>query len=325
MNRMSGWLIIMLLILTSCSSSDIEIKRGLIGIIYTDALKDDSEFVTFDKNGNEYSNARLKEMGIFEIEQNEAGDIILPVQFGDSVININSSGKITSNKTLEFPLFVREENGLRISTYNTHLDYGTLEIVNGKQSKQIKLDGFLRIATSDSNNIYVFATIIDKAQPVFYVIDRKNNELDKQIPLKIDLANDLKLIENTLLIGSTDDQNKIAMVNTKNWKVEYLELPFDKPEYFIEETDTIVVTHQNQKNVSILNKDTLDLQTTKKIKFPVFKVDSDENHYYFLTQRDNKDSAGVVCVYDKSNWELVDTITLPVKRNTLVQDIKIIQ
>lgn len=318
-------LMIVLFVLTSCSSSSLNLKSGLIGVIYTDALKDDSQFVTFDKYGEKYSEATIKEMGIFQVEQNDDGDIILPVQFSDSIVTITPSGEINSTKTLEFPLFVQEKDGLKLSTYNTHLDYGTLEIEDGEKLQQIKLDGYLRIATFDSNYIYLFATIIEKEQPVLYIIDRDGFQLKKEISLEIDLANDLKNVGNMLLIGSTEGHRNIAIVNKKNWKVNYMELPFGSPEYFIEKGNNIIITHHGQSNITIIDKNNLKVVTTKNIIAPIHKVDYDENNYYFLSQGDNIENAGIISVYNSDNWDLVNKIELPVIRETLVQDIKILK
>ncbi|TCS93662.1 hypothetical protein [Hazenella coriacea] len=312
---------LLLLILSACSQPVDSLKQSKLAVIYTDATQPDSELVFLDDQGKLQGSQTFKEMGIFQMETNEHGELILPVQFGNHIIYVHPDGTSQTTDSLQFPLFVLEKKGIRVSTYNTELDAGTLEIKQDQLTKLIKLNGFLRVATFDESFVYVFASIINQKRPVLYVIDRQQGKLVRTLDLKIDLVTDLEIVDQHLLLTSIDDKRLLARVSLTDWNIEYIQVPVEKPEFLLIDEENIYLTYQEQSTLSILNRSTLKVIENIPLEQPVFKVRMDESHLYVLTPyMDHPDLVGQIRVYEKKTWSLKKTWDLPAKREMLVQD-----
>lgn len=310
-----------LLILSGCSQSVDSLSNHKLAVIYTDATQPDSELVFLNDQGEFQATQKFKEMGIFQLETTERGELILPVQFGNHIIYIHPDGKSSTTDSLQFPLFVIEKMGTRVSTYNSELDAGTLEIKEGQQTQQMRLDGFLRVANFDEQFIYVFASIISQKKPVLYVIDRKQGNLVRTLDLKIDLVTDLEIVDQHLLLTSVDDQRSLARISLTDWSIEYIQVPIERPEFMLVEGEKIYLTYQEQATLSILDRATLQVIKNISLEQPVFKAKVDDSFFYVLTPLMNhKDLVGQIRIYDKKTWRLKDTWNLPAKRDMLVQD-----
>src|SRR6478672_131779 len=63
------------------------------GVIYTNASSPDSSFVLFDSNGKITVQEDIPAMGIFQILQNNTGDILLPVQYENKLYSFSIADK----------------------------------------------------------------------------------------------------------------------------------------------------------------------------------------------------------------------------------------
>lgn len=301
-------------------------QKAKMGVIYTDSLRKDSQFVLLDDDGQMIDSHKIKETGIFQIAEQENGNLLLPVSFGKRLIHISATGEISKEETPVFPLDTREKNRIRTTTYNTHLDYGTLEIKQGKQKKSIKLNGFLRLVDFDFKYIYVFATVIQEKQPVLYVICRETGKLFRKINLEIDLANDLEITEDEIIVSSIEEKNnKIAIISKKDWQQRYQSLPSAQPEFVYQDGGKVYITHRAQGGVTVLDGNTFQVLQTSRLPQPIFKARLFKDKLYVLSQSDDGKFAGFVGIYDIHTWKQEKKIWLPKVRNTLVQDITIIR
>ncbi|MGA8943188.1 MAG: hypothetical protein WB502_10785 [Thermoactinomyces sp.] len=301
-------------------------QQANIGVIYTDSLKEDSQFVLLDNAGQIIDSHRIMETGIFQISEKGNGNLLLPVTFGESFIHISADGEVSKEETLAFPLHTREKNEIRTTTYNTHLEYGTLKIRYKEQEKSIRLNGFLRVVDFDDRYAYVFATVIQEKRPVLYIIELKTGKLVREINLAIDQANDLGIMEDKIIVSSVEeDNNKIAVISKKNWQQRYISLPHLQPEFLYEADGKIIVTHRLQGEVTVLDGKTFRILQTSRLPQPIFKARLLKDKLYVLSQLNNRKTAGFIGIYDIHTWKQEEKILLPKIRNTRVQDITVIR
>jgi hypothetical protein len=298
-----------------------EVIDAKIGILYTNALQFNTRMIFFNEKGEDIKTVKISDEAIFQVIQQTNGDLVLPSQFGDKIVHISKDGRMEKESTLEFPLYMDISNDVRITSYNTELYRGTLQITEDGDSKNIILDGFLRVIKHDSKYIYVFATIIDKEQPVLYVIERENINNVKQLPLEIDLANDLLVLEDSVIISSIESNNKIGVLSKDNIEVNYKNLTHSSPEFLFEKDDKIYITHSGQNVISILDKNTMEEVKSIETKIPAFKAKLKGDSLYLMAQGDNIDNAGVVIEYDINSWKIKSEMIVPfTKKNYLIQD-----
>jgi hypothetical protein len=319
------------LILCSCTASTvntlnrIKLQKANIGVIYTDALKEDSELVLFNNEGQIIDQEHIRETGIFQIVEGAKGNLVLPVQFGKRLVHISRSGEVAAEDTLAFPLYTREGNNIRVTTYNTDLNYGTLEIRQGTQQRLVKLDGFLRVANFDEQFVYIFATVIQEKKPVLYVVDRATGKLVTTLALQIDLADDLIIIDHKIMVSSIDQQHKIAIIDKRDWQQHYLSLPYAQPEFFYQNREKIYITHPDQGGITVLDRHTLQILQTAQLPQVIYKARLFHNKLYVLSQLDETHHAGLVRVYNIHTWKQEREFLLPKIRGTLVQDLTILK
>ncbi|MBA4601156.1 YncE family protein [Thermoactinomyces mirandus] len=320
------FIIASLLFLSSCTVGEMEIQQAHMGVIYTDSLREDSQFVLLDNHGRIMDSHKIKEKGIFQIAEKGDGNLLLPVTFGERLVHISSDGDITMEKTPIYPLYTREKGKIRMTTYNTHLNYGTLEIRQGNKKKSVRLDGFLRIVDFDSRHVYVFATVIQEKRPVLYVIDRETGTRIRDLNLEIDLANDLEITEKYILVSSVaEGNNKIAVISKKDWQQRYISLPCSQPEFIYRNGGKIYITHRTQGEITVLDENTFKVLQVSRLPQSIFKARLLKDKLYVLSQADGKKTAGIIGIYDIHTWKQEKRILLPKIRNTLVQDLTVIQ
>jgi hypothetical protein len=319
------------LILCSCTASTVntldrmKLQKANVGVIYTNALKEDSELVFFNNSGQIVDQQHIQETGIFQIVEGSQGNLVLPVQFGKRFIHISPIGEVAKEDTLAFPLYTREGVNIRVTTYNTDLNYGTLEIRQDSQKKWVKLDGFLRVANFDEEFVYIFATVILEKKPVLYVVDRMTGKIVKKLLLQIDLADDLIVTDHKIIVSSIDPQHKIAIIDKKDWQPQYLLLPYAQPEFFYQSDGKIYITHPDQGGITVLDRHTLQILQTAQLAQVIYKARLFDNKLYVLSQLDKNQYAGLVRVYNIHTWKKENEFLLPKIRETLVQDLTILK
>ncbi|MXQ53254.1 hypothetical protein [Shimazuella alba] len=304
--------------LTACSTEN-TISQNKIGVLFTNASQPDSAFVIMDKKGTIESQVNIPAMGIFQVIRNENGNFLFPVQYDNKLFTLSPTKQLTSSSILPFPLYMSEVENFRLTTYNSSLHSGTVEWKDVNRTKRVQLPGFPRVATYDDQKIYVFATIIQQKKPVLYVLDRSAGTVDKVIPLQIDQANDLEIIDKKLFITSTASEKRIAILHLSSWKIDYLSLPKSQPEYILTFSNNILITYQGSTTLTILDRRSLRIQRAISLPQPVLKAKLDGNYLYVLSQIPNS-GQGVIGVYRLSDWKLTRKIMLPAIRNTLIQD-----
>jgi hypothetical protein len=304
-------LVLGLITSTACSADTIPLQNAKLAVIYTNAAKKESILALFDTKGELTADIPLKAMGIFEIEQTDQNQLILPERFGQSIITISPSGKVRTHQTKEFPIFVKKRGGVTVYAFNTQQKSNTLEIVQKSGRKQMQLAGFLRTATWDNKYIYVFSSLIEANIAVLYVINRQTGDIVKTVPLAIDLADDLKIVGRDLLITSTDEQKKMAIYDLNKGQVLYIQLPYAMPQYILTTENEIWISHKQQPVFTVLDPKTWKVKRTLSVSQPVFKVQQDTQNLYVLSQSDTANTAGLIGVYDKKDLKQKQRILLP--------------
>jgi hypothetical protein len=329
---MNSWfarfmLMILLLLLTSCASGDLGFDRAEVGVIYTDALRKDSELVLFDQGGERVGSRRFNEMGIFRIVPDERGDWLLPVQFGEGWIRLTREGKSTKERLRQFPIDVLSKPGILLASYNSGLNTNTLEVELKKEGRtyHVGLDGFLRVLEADEQRVYVFADLVSAKKSLLYVLDRKTGKVEREIPLETGEADDILLSGGRILLSSRSGGGRIAVVEKKNWQVRYVTLPFAEPQYLLPDGDRILVTHAGAEGrISILDAATLRVTGTVQLPQPIYKVRQLNGKLYVLTQLHSREKGGEIGVYSIKDWKRERRWDLPVVRDTLVQDLEVV-
>ncbi|MBN2910082.1 hypothetical protein JQC72_11275 [Polycladomyces sp. WAk] len=328
---MNSWfarfmVIILMLSQTSCAWGDPGFDRAEVGVIYTDALRKDSELVMFDQGGERVGSRRFNEMGIFRIVPDERGDWLLPVQFGQGWIRITREGKETKESVRPFPIDVLSKPGILLASYNSGLHTNTLEVDLKKEGRtyHVELDGFLRVLEADEQRVYVFADLVSAKKSLLYVLDRKTGKMKREIPLETGEADDILLSDGRVLLSSRSGGGRIAVVEQQNWQVRYVTLPFAEPQYLLPDGDRILVTHAGSKGrISILDAATLRVTGTIRLPQPIYKVSEANGKLYVLTQSHSREKGGEIGVYSIKDWKRERRWDLPVIRDTLVQDLEV--
>ncbi|WP_054950668.1 hypothetical protein [Numidum massiliense] len=313
-----AFLIFFSVMTTSCQFQDLDLKNGEYGVVYTDALNNHSEFIVFGADGAMTSSSVINDASIFHIEKNNKGELILPIQFGDKLAVINDKGKITKVDSLDYPLYVKEKDGVLITLYNTELESGTLRITEGERVTDIELDGILGSANLDEKYVYAFA---DRTPPVMYVIERKRRKVVKEIYLDYYNTYDIQIVNDKILLTSVQDGTKaITVVDRRNWEVNYIKLPYECPEFIKQDDDYLYLTYASLDKVTILDKRTFKVIDTKEVAHPIHKAHIKDEYFYTITQLHSDELGGIICVYDTRSWDKKGEIELPARKERLVQD-----
>ncbi|MBH8598136.1 hypothetical protein [Thermoactinomyces sp. CICC 10523] len=310
----------LLLLSAACSRDALPLRHARLAVIYTNAAKKESALMLLDAKGEAIGEIPIKAMGIFQIEKSDKNGLLLPERFGRSLIILSPEGKLRTEQTKEFPIFVKQRDGVTVSAFNTTLHSNTLEIVQNNQRKQLQLPGFLRTATWDDTYVYVFSSLIEAKRAVLYVVDRQRGKVAQTVPLAIDLADDLKIVGHDLLIPSTDEQKKMAIYDLEKKRIRYIELPFAKPQYILPVANEIWITHKQQAVLTVLDPDADQVKRTLAVSQPIFQAKQDAQHLYILSQSDSAETAGVLGVYDKKHLHQIKRISLPRKGEMRIQD-----
>jgi hypothetical protein len=319
--------ILMLVLLTSCTSGDLGFDRAEVGVIYTDALRKDSELVLFDQGGERVGSRRFDEMGIFRIVPDERGDWILPVQFGEGRIRLSRDGKEAKEGLRPFPIDVLSKPGILLASYNSSLNSNTLEVELKKEGRTylVELDGFLRVLEADEHRVYAFADLVSAKKSLLYVLDRKTGRVEREIKLETGEADDILLSGDRVLLSSRSGGGRIAVVEKKNWQVRYVTLPFAEPQYLLPDGARILVTHAGAEGrISILDAGTLQVADTVRLPQPIYKVCQASGKLYVLTQSHSREKGGEIGIYSMKDWKRERRWDLPVIRDTLVQDLEVV-
>lgn len=307
--------VLLLFFLTACSPS----KVWDIGVIYTDATQEDSVFATFDHNGNPMEQINLAAMGIFHIIPAE-DKWLLPVQYSDQLYTLTANQQLQSTTILSFPLSMHQSGTTRLTTYNSELHSGTVEWNIENKWHRIRVAGFPKLATMDDHHIYVFASLIDQKRAVVYILDRITGAIQRTIPIDIDQAGDIKVIDQHLLLTSTTAKKQLARIHLQTYRVDYPALPLAMSEYLIRLShQQLLITHQNSPILTIMHVPTLRVIEQITLPQPVLKAKLHQGKLYVLSQIPASGQA-VIGVYRIADWQLIDKWILPPIRNTLPQD-----
>lgn len=306
--------------LIGCTVSSLSSSHSF-GAIYTNASISDSAFVLFDKNGNINHQVDIPAMGIFQIAADQSGNLFFPVQYENKIYSISlANNELKETRSLSYPIYINQTGTFRITTFNTSLQSGTVEWRQANTVKSIIVSGFPRVATFDQSHIYVFATIIEQKKPVLYWINRDSKKIDATLPLKIDQANDIQIIDDRLYITSVTNQKQIAIINRKTKKITYLTLPESRPEYLLSTPEYLFISYQNNRKITKLDRYTNRILEQIELPQPVFKLQLKADKLYVLSQIPSN-GQGLVGVYNLSDWKLKSKYLLPSIRDTTVQDI----
>jgi hypothetical protein len=297
----------------------VNLTQGNFGVIYTHANKEDSELVILDRSGKRVDAHQFHEMGMFQIEKGKEKRLVLPVRFGDKMFYIHREGQVLWNKTHAYPLDVKEDKQIRITTFNSAYDWGTLQIELPGKTYRLKQLGFLRTTTYDDKYIYAFVDFPEAKKAKLIVVRRDNGKKQEEIPMPILHANDMKMIHGHLLISSNDN-HFLLDIHTKNWKLNKINLPFAQTQYILPAQEYIYVTYRGKKKVTKLNPKTFQVVTTNEVRYPIYKAEMDQKNLYILSQLEHPSYAGVVSIYDLKTWILKKQFFLPQVREMQVQD-----
>jgi hypothetical protein len=326
--RIARWMTLIGLIvwLTACGGSRLDFDRAEVGVIYTDALKADSELVLFASDGKTVGSRVLNEQGIFQIVRGNGGEWILPVRFDHDWIHVSRRGEVTDEHTLEFPIQVMTGPRIQLASYNTELNAGTLEIREGKKIHRVRLRGFLRVLDADDRFVYAFADVIDAKLSLLYVLNRATGMKEREIVLETGQADDILLTGNRIFLTSVAGDRRIAVVDKETWNVRYITLPFENPQYLFQEGERILVTHAGPEGrITVLDAATLRVKETAKLPQPVFKARYASGKLYVLSQSHDGNVAGEIGIYRTRDWKREKLWRLPRIRNTLVQDLEVVR
>lgn len=330
MKRIRLLLLLTLLLLSACSnlaSENVSFDQAAVGVMYTDALIEDSELVLFDQNGKQVGNKQFKEMGMFRIVPDGEGSWVLPVQFGKGWIRLNQDGQETKEGNEAFPIQVLSKEGVFLASFNSELDTNTLEVRSKQTAQTYKVDlaGFFRVLEVDESYIYIFADVIKEKRSVLYVLEKENGKLVKEIPLDTGEADDILVSSDRVILTSKSGNGRIPVVDKKNWQVNYITLPYSEPQFLFEDGKRILVTYAGlEGRISLLDRDSLKVIETKELSQPIFKARLADGKLYVLSQSQTRDLGGEIGIYSTQAWELEQKWELPVIRNTLVQDLEVV-
>lgn len=289
------------------------------GVIYTNSALPDSAFVVFDKNGEIYKNYKIPAMGIFQIIHDTRGNLFFPVQYENKIYSLTND-ELEVKKSRPYPIYMTKRRDFHVITFNSALQSGTVEWQEGSKTKAITVAGFPRIAAFDQTHIYVFATIIEQKKPVLYVLNRHSAKIAAVLPLRIDQANDMQIVDHRLYITSVADQKQIAILELSTNKITYLSLPESRPEYFITTPTYFLFSYQNSTKLTKIDRKSHRILEQIELPQPVLKWRQKNNELYVLSQIP-ANGQGLVGVYEMSNWKLKRKYLLPSIRDTTVQDI----
>lgn len=324
--RLAG-LVLIIFFLSSCASGDWVLDQAEVGVIYTDALRKDSELVLFDKNGERMGSKRFNEMGIFQIEPDGEGNWLLPVRFGEGRIRLTKDGKETKEGNRPFPIQVLSKPDMLLASYNSGLNTNTLEVEpkNKGRHYSVELEGFLRVMEADDRYVYAFADVVKDKRSVLYVLDRDTGRLVRKIPLQTGQADSMLLTSDRVILSSKSGGGLIAVVGKDNWQVKYVTLPFAQPQYLLPDGNRTIVTHAGPEGrISILDNASLQVVETKKLSQPIFKVRLANGKLYVLTQWHERETGGEIGIYSIKDWKREKRWTLPAVRDTLAQDLEVV-
>jgi hypothetical protein len=318
--RLSLYLLWISILLTSCTVSSLP-ASNTFGAIYTNASIPDSSFVLFDETGKINHQFKIPAMGIFQIAKDQSGNLFFPVQYENKIYSLSlENNEIKEAKSQPFPIYMQQAGNFRLITFNSALQSGTVEWLEGKKTKSTTVPGFPRVATFDETYIYVFATIIEQKKPVLHWINRHSGKIDASLPIKIDQANDMQIIDGCLYITSITNQKQIAILNRKTRKITYQILPESRPEYIISTSQYLLISHQNSRKITKLDRKTNRVLEQIELPQPVFKLKRKANELYVLSQIP-ANGQGLVGVYNLSDWKMKRKYLLPTIRDTTIQDI----
>ena len=314
-------LILFLSVLSACAEKKVQWAGGAYAFIFTNSLEEDSEFVVVDAQGKEVSSVRLSAMGIFQITSDHRGGWILPEKFGDTLTYVKADGSVEEEECLLFPLTVREDRELRIATYNTAYDYGTLEIKKGETVKRIKLDDLLIKADRDEQKVYVFSANPDTFTYKVIIVDLKSGAPEKEIPVPTALPETFRVMDGKLWMTDPDRPN-VWLLDLKTHRLENIEVPGTSTRWVLEDADSIYIV-PDPHQITVLDRKTLkkkgvlQLQLDKK-EHSQLNMRMDEKHIYLLEQLEGGDAK--FTVFDKKTGKRLQSFQLQAPRETLVQN-----
>ncbi|MGC4377384.1 hypothetical protein WD019_10650 [Fictibacillus sp. Mic-4] len=331
------YFVVLLFALTGCEKKinpmdpvkdDVNLKNKKLAVIYTDVNSRDSELVLINNKDKIEETQRFKYAGIVQVIKNPSGGLLLPVQLEDILIQIASNGEVNEQKIKTFPLFMETQKGYRLTTYNTAMDYGTIEILENGKKKSKKLDGLLRSATADQKYVYVYGNVNGSAN-VLYVLDRQNLKLIKDMTLSYGPSDCIKVIDGKVFLSS-DNDNMLTIVTPDSWKVSYMKLPYTGPDRILSDSDSIYIAYELGNRITKIDRKTLEIQKSFKLSGQnTINMRMDNKYLYILSQTDLdeqpiKGAVGRIGIYDKQTGKMSDEIILPEKRDMLVQDLELL-
>ncbi|MCS1351039.1 YncE family protein [Mechercharimyces sp. CAU 1602] len=312
--------------LTSCADNEISLDNGDIGVVYTNSLEEDSEFVVFNQGGEVTSSATIDAIGIFEIREDRDGNILLPARFNTGFTKINPSGSISEMESLDFPYYTKIKGDTRLTTFNSDLEYGKVEIKEeGKEGVEVKLDGILPSATFDDSYAYINADFPDVAdRHMQYVLDRKSKKIIKKLVIEHGNASDVSMINGKVVSVSNKEDPYLSVLEPGTWNVSNVKLPHPYSERIIPDGDHFYVLYSMSPYITMMDSNTFKEIKTFKADVPLLQARVDDKYIYCLSQREDQ-YAGLIHIYDKKTGEKKKEFLLPRKRETLVQDLTLLK
>ncbi|KPC76767.1 hypothetical protein ADL26_05080 [Thermoactinomyces vulgaris] len=301
-------------ILAACSNNQIDLDLGKFGIVYTDSLKDDSEFSVIDANGTTKSSQQLDVTGIYQIASDGRGGYFLPSELTSSLVHIDQKGKITTSKNFNVHNYINNQYGYQVTLFNTNVDINTLEIKYKNKIKRLNLPSFARMATFDSNYVYVFCDTESKSY--IYVIGLRTGKIIRKIPVKKSGADDMDIFHGQI-VSPPSDANFLITLDPKNWKVQYRLLPHNNPDRMVADHNYLYVSTK-EGYIMKLNQN-YEVEKSTKSNPLILNMLVDKENLYVLSQIQSDQYAGYIITYDKNTLKIKQKISLPNIRDTLVQ------
>jgi len=156
-----------------------------------------------------------------------------------------------------------------------------------------------------------FADIIEKKQPVIYVIETQNNqnkpELIRTINLKHGVADEIEVFNNKLIVST---KNELTVLDPISFDIQYKSMPYNNPVYIEPIRNKLLVSFD--PNIIAYFDENFKLVNKKELDFPILKIDFDHEKIYCLSQIQSKeDIGGKITIFHKKDLKFEKYINFP--------------
>lgn len=293
--------------------------KGGYGVIFTNCVGKESEFVSFDESGKLVSEIPFEARCSNKVQYHPSGGYTLPADSDKKITRISKEGKVEIEKVQAHVPFIKETPELTVIGYNNDTKKNTLEFREAGGGKLLEWKGVLTDVQMDEKYIYIQSSNMKPEgpfEPVVLVIDRKSKEVIKEIKLeeKYGVALSTELLPHKLIIPSQEDQS-VASIDLNTWKVEKHSIPFTKPEILAKHGDRLFVVNA-QGELAELDQQMKVVKHKKISSANIVSMRVFPDGLYLLRREDNQKvtkSSGSIEIYDLDSWDLKKKITLPNK------------